>query len=92
MAAYQSPWGWDRRSCVVNQAGPGHRRRLLGPGDVALVVATRKVTCFLGVDLCLSGVEVVATRKVTCEPYEWSYWGLGCLQVGKGQSSSMPMT
>ena len=74
----------------MNQAGPGHRRRLMGSGDVGAVpsfpclcflgVRPRpllgwwwwlrrqgKVTCFLGVDLGLSWVEVVATRKVTCE-------------------------
>ena len=51
----------------MNQAGPGHRRRLLGSGDVGAVTSF-PCLCFLGVDLDLSWVVVVvvATRKVIC--------------------------
>ena len=66
-AAYQSPWGWNRRSCVANQAGPGHRRRILGSGGVGAVPSS--YLCFLGVDLYLSWLVVVveeASGRVTC--------------------------
>ena len=66
MAAYQSPWGWNRRSCAASQAGPAHRRRLLGSG---VRVVPSSYLCFVWVDLSLSWlVEVVeeASRRVTC--------------------------
>ena len=79
VAAYQSPWGWDRRSCVVNQAGPGHRRRLLGSGDIG-AVPFFPCLCFLGVDLDLSWVVLVeAPRKVTC--FLWVDLGLSWVEV-----------
>ena len=30
VAAYQSPWGWNRRSCAASQAGPVHRKEASG--------------------------------------------------------------
>ena len=52
---------------MASQAGPGHRRRLLGSGGVGAVPSS--YLCFLGVDLSLSWlVEVVeeASWRVTC--------------------------
>ena len=66
VAAYQSPWGWNRWSCAASQAGPARRRRLLGSG---VGVVPSSYLCFLWVDLSLSWlVEVVeeASRRVTC--------------------------
>ena len=67
MAAYQNAWGWNRPSCVANQAGPGRQRRLLGSGGVGAVPSS--YLYFLGVDLYLSWLVVVveeASGRVTC--------------------------
>ena len=53
---------------MANQADTGHRRRLLGSGDVR-AVPSFPCLCFLGVDLYLSWLVVVvveASGKVTC--------------------------